>query len=115
VIVADENIDNRIIAALKSAGIDVVSIFEERRGASDIEIIQFSKAPQRIILTEDKDFGEWVYAHNERDISVILLRYDFSETKVIIEIVRDVILKNGTALFGKYITITSGKIRIRSL
>ncbi len=28
-------------------------------------------------FTEDKDFGEWVYAHHISGISVIFLRYHF--------------------------------------
>jgi len=66
---------------LRLKNIDVVHIKENHQGVPDEEVISISKDPPRIILAEDKDFGEWVYAHNERDISVILLRYSFSETQ----------------------------------
>jgi hypothetical protein len=38
----------------------------------------------RIVLTEVKGFGEWVFAHNVTDISVLLLRYHHKEQDHII-------------------------------
>lgn len=57
-ILADENIDHSLIKAIRSAGFEVHSIYESNRGLSDEAIIAFSRNPPRIILTEDKDFGE---------------------------------------------------------
>ena len=114
-ILADENIDAQIISILRSKDIEVISIFEDYRGVSDEQVIKISKDPPRIILTEDKDFGEWVYAHNEKDISVILLRYHWIETKKIVDILLELIRSKGEGLYGKFTTITTQKIRIRSL
>ena len=68
-----------------------------------------------IILTEDKDFGEWVFAHHVRDISVILLRYDYINVEAIASIVANLIEEQGQALFGKFVTVTLNKIRIRTI
>ncbi|MBO9614414.1 MAG: DUF5615 family PIN-like protein [Dyadobacter sp.] len=87
-ILADENIDHGLIRAIRNAGFDVHSIYENNRGLSDEDIIDFSRNPPRIILTEDKDFGEWVFAHNISDISVIFLRYAFHETETIVIFLR---------------------------
>ncbi len=114
-ILADENIDAQIISVLRSENIEVISIFEDYRGINDKQVIDISKDPPRIILTEDKDFGEWVYAHNEHDISVILLRYNWVETPAVINVLLDLIKSRGDDLYGKFTTITAHKIRIRSL
>lgn len=114
-ILADENIDHSIIKSIRERGIDVYSIYESNRGLKDFEIIEFSKNPPRIILTEDKDFGEWVFSHNEIDISVILLRYKFSESEIIKNILIKFLLERQSELFGKYSTITTKKIRIQAL
>ena len=82
-ILADENISSEIINALRSSGVDEFSIKENHSGVSDDEVINLSKDPPRVILTEDKDFGEWVYAHGEDKISVILLRYHSADIKSI--------------------------------
>jgi predicted nuclease of predicted toxin-antitoxin system len=82
-ILADENIDHSLIEAIRALGIEVYSIYELQRGTPDASIIELSRTPPRIILTEDKDFGEWVFAHHVKDISVIFLRYHFRDTEEI--------------------------------
>lgn len=42
-IVADENIDKKIISALRNENFEVYSIFERNRGISDEDIIQIAK------------------------------------------------------------------------
>ena len=81
----------------------------------DEAVIALSKNPPRIILTEDKDFGEWVYAHHEQQISVIFLRYHVSERAKIMRILLELIRQKGEELYGKFTTLTPQKIRIRSL
>ena len=115
-ILADENIHSDIIAALRKISVDVISIKERYRGMFDEEIIFLSQNTQRIILTEDKDFGEWVFAHNIKGVSVIFLRYHFTETSIIINVLSEELLKNNRKRFyGKFTTITSRKIRSREI
>jgi predicted nuclease of predicted toxin-antitoxin system len=114
-ILADENIDHQLIEHLRSIGFEVLSVYESSRGVSDEMIIEISKNPPRIILTEDKDFGEWVYSHNEKSISVILLRYNFKETQNIIRILEQILRERKDALWGSFTTISSTKIRIRKI
>ena len=91
------------------------SIYKSNRGISDEEIIQLSRNPPRIILTEDKDFGEWVFSHHIENISIIFLRYHFTETAEIIKILLKILLDSEINLFGKFTTITTKKIRIREI
>lgn len=114
-ILADENISFDLVNILRSHGIQVDHIKEIEAGISDKQVIELSKSPAKIILTEDKDFGEWVYAHKEENISVIFLRYSFQDSKLIIQLLIDLILNKGNDLYGKFTTITPHKIRIRSL
>ncbi len=57
-ILADEHIDAHLVSILRSKNIEVSFIKEDHRGVTDEEVIRLSKDPPRIILTEDKDFGE---------------------------------------------------------
>lgn len=110
-ILADENIDHGLIKAIRDAGFEVYSVYESSRGLSDEAIIDFSRNPPRIILTEDKDFGEWVFAHNISGISVIFLRYAFPETEAISEILIRLLKDRSEGLFDHFTTITTQKIR----
>lgn len=89
-ILVDENIDDQITRAI---GIEVYSISEKHSGINDEQIVELSKEPPRIILTEDKDFGEWVFSHGVKGISVILLRYKFKDRKRMISIITDLLNK----------------------
>ena len=78
-IIADENLDARIIKILRDHDYLIFSISEELHGISDFEIIDLAKKIDSIILTEDKDFGECVFSHKEKNISVIFLRFHHTE------------------------------------
>ena len=88
-ILADENIDAHIIDYLRSKGIEVFSVRENYPGITDEQVIALSKDPPRIILTEDKDFGEWVYARSNsrcrlvREFDLFLFNRKPTETKML--------------------------------
>lgn len=114
-LIADENIPPVMIAALRKISVDVLSIKERHSGSLDESIIELARKTGRIILTEDKDFGEWVFAHKAEGISVIFLRYHFSDTSQIVSIISE-LLKSGTERFlNKFTTVTIRKIRVREL
>jgi predicted nuclease of predicted toxin-antitoxin system len=114
-IIADENIDPRIIHALRAAGFDVMSVFETHRGIDDYAIIELSRNPPRIILTNDKDFGEWVFAHHESELAVILLRYDFYEWSLISQRLVGFLRLHSPTIWNKFVTFTLNNIRIRNI
>ncbi len=114
-IIADENVHAAIIKALRENRIDVISIQEEYSGMKDEQIIQLSKDMNRIILTEDKDFGEWVFAHKVKEISVLFLRYSIDEKDKIILTLINLIHQRGELLFNKFTTVTINKIRSREI
>ena len=114
-ILADENIDHGLIAALRAAGFPVESVYEAHRGLSDEAVIALSRQPPRLILTEDKDFGEWVFAHGIRDISVILLRYHFSDTAALTQTLLELLRTRLGDMAGAFTTVGVHKIRVRKL
>ena len=58
---ADECCDRSLVEDLRKAGYDVRYVLESDPGASDDEVLALAFDEQRIIVTEDKDFGELVY------------------------------------------------------
>ena len=114
-ILADENVDRLIIEALIAKDFSVYSVKEKMPGASDARIVNFAKDPPRVILTNDKDFGNWVFAHNVREISVVFLRYQFSDRVQMVNIVANFFQEYRDSLIGKFTTITVKKIRTTTL
>ena len=58
---ADECCDAALVNALRVDGHDVLYVAESLRGATDEGILDRAFSESRILLTEDKDFGELVY------------------------------------------------------
>ncbi len=114
IIIADENIDHLLIEKLKQH-FQVISIYESYRGASDNDIAEIATKENAIIITEDKDFGDLVFIHNQAHLSVILLRYTFIERNEIHEVLINILKQKSFELMGKFTTVTSKKIRTRNL
>ena len=72
---ADENCDMAAVRALRTAGYDVALVRDRNRGASDDAVIQLAQDEGRILLTEDKDFGQLVRAGSAEKVGVVLLRF----------------------------------------
>ncbi len=49
--------------ALRENGHDVVPVCEFAKRLEDSDVIDLSAREDRILITEDKDFGQLVYAH----------------------------------------------------
>ena len=113
-ILADENIPTYIIQSLRNEGFEVTSVYETSRGISDEQVIEIATEYDFLLLTEDKDFGEWVFAHHAKGLSVLFLRYSFEElqgiTQALIHLLR---MQMPERPF--FATITAKKIRIRQL
>ena len=58
---ADECCETSVVDALRTDGHDVLYAMESMRGATDEDLLTRAFAEERILLTEDKDFGELVY------------------------------------------------------
>jgi len=113
-IIADENIDRSIIVALRKKGHKVISIAEDYSGFSDEDVIGVVKTYEGVLITEDKDFGEWVFAHRAKGFSVILLRYTPKELDAMIRNILLTIKHTGKSQH-KFITITRNKTRARDI
>lgn len=61
---------------LESEDHDVFSVFDEVPGISDHAVIQSAYQEERILVTNDKDFGDAVYRQNHPHHGVVLLRLD---------------------------------------
>jgi predicted nuclease of predicted toxin-antitoxin system len=70
----DESTGAQVAAALQAAGYDAMYVGQMMPGAKDKAILAQAHAEGRILVTNDKDFGERVYRSREPHAGVILLR-----------------------------------------
>jgi predicted nuclease of predicted toxin-antitoxin system len=90
---------------------EVFSVYEEARGMDDEEIIQKAFAENRILITNDKDFGEKVYRDRWPHKGVILLRLDDERAENKIEAVRRLLVGYADRLAGQFIVVAETTVR----
>lgn len=114
-LLADESVNYRIVKTLRDVGFTVVSVLENCPGSSDPEVLELSVSQKAILLTEDSDFGEWVFAHRANTKGVIFLRYSATEEFLIIQALLKVLNIYDSSLYSKFIVITKNKVRMREI
>ena len=72
---ADEGCDFAVVRALRDAGFDVVAICEIMPRSTDSVVLKLSKTENRVLLTEDKDFGWLVFVSHADSAGVVLIRF----------------------------------------
>ncbi len=112
---ADESCDFSVVRALRAAGYDVKAIIETARGAPDQAVLAMALTEQRVLLTQDKDFGELVFAAGSPAIGVLLLRYPSSARTTLRQAVLDLVAMRQNELLGSFIVLTPGNVRATPL
>jgi predicted nuclease of predicted toxin-antitoxin system len=108
----DESCDVALGRALLEAGNDVLEVREVKPGADDEWVVRFAVSENRILLTEDKDFGWLVYARGHKAIGVLFLRYPVSERHQMARNLVELVKQQNENLVGCFVTITPKRIRI---
>lgn len=67
---------------------------------------------KRILLTEDKDFGQLVYANAQASGGVIFIRYPASARKSLPKAVLKLIEEARERLAGRFLVLRPGRVRI---
>lgn len=112
--VADESCAGPVIRALREAGHDVVAIAEVAKGATDEDVLDRALNEKRVLITEDRDFGELVYARGRPSTGVILVRFRSLARRAKPATVVDAVAKLGARLQDAFAVIEPGRVRVSS-
>ena len=112
---ADECCDADMIASLRADGHDVLYIMEFKPGALDQEVLKKAFDERRILLTEDKDFGELVFQMKKPARGIVLLRFGVRQRNLKLLRLKQLIHTQSSKLEGSFVVIDSKKFRFRYL
>lgn len=110
--IADESCDFAIVGSLRRGGYDVVAVSEFARRSDDRDVMELSLREERILLTEDLDFGRLVFAGRMQTPGVILIRYPGNARQAVGQAIMDVVQRHGERLIGAFVVVQPGLIRI---
>ena len=111
----DENVDFPVAQFLRNEGFDVASVAEGYPSIDDASILKRAYEEKRIVVTNDKDFGNLVFELNLKAKGIILFRLEDQSSRAKIGALKMVLHAHREKLLGHFIVVTEGKIRIRRM
>ena len=113
-LLADECCDRIIVTALRDAGHDDVRyLCEESTGADDKTILQQAYQDERIIVTEDKDFGELVHRLHYETRGIVLIRISDTMRPAKARRVHERTRRHGDQLSDRFVVVEAHQTRFR--
>jgi predicted nuclease of predicted toxin-antitoxin system len=112
---ADECVAASLVGFLRTAGHDVLYVAEAAAGLSDADVIELAAHEMRLLLTEDKDFGDLVFRRERAVPGVVLLRIGREAPALKAIRLAAAIERYGDELLGRYTVIEGGRFRSRRL
>jgi predicted nuclease of predicted toxin-antitoxin system len=109
----DESCDFAFVRALREAGHDVLLVGEITPRADDSDVIHLAQEQNRILLTEDKDFGQLVFASGTPSVGVIFFRYPVIARQSVLESFMELVREKGEQLHQFFTVVEPGRVRIK--
>lgn len=114
-LIADESCDFTIVRGLRAANHDVISIAERLTGANDEQVIELAASDRRLLITEDKDFGQLAFAAARENSGVILVRYPALARSDLVDTLLRLLSQQGDTLYRCFAIAEPGRIRLKRL
>ena len=112
--VADESCDFAVVRALRASGHEVIAVAEISPRVPDDAVLRLAREKARVLLTEDKDFGELVYVQKQQTCGVVLLRFPGNSRASMARAAVEAVKTLGDKLSGRFTVIEPGRIRSRA-
>lgn len=109
----DESVDARLASTLRELGHDVALVASDYRpGMKDLEVLGTARREGRILITNDRDFGELVVRRGLAHSGLILMRLE-SNTLAAKEAALRSVLQDHSALLSQFLVVTERGVRAR--
>lgn len=109
----DENADYELAVFVRALGHDITTIVEDyTRSIEDSDILAIANQENRVIITNDKDFGELIFRRQLLNKGIILFRLGDEALEIKQRWLLKVLTDHADQI-GQFIVITDRGIRIR--
>jgi predicted nuclease of predicted toxin-antitoxin system len=96
---------------LPAQGHEVFSVFDEARGLDDDRILSQAFAENRILITNDKDFGEKIYREQRSHQGIVLMRLEDERPAAKVAVLHRLLRDYSDRLIGSFLVVTETQVR----
>jgi predicted nuclease of predicted toxin-antitoxin system len=109
----DESTGAAVVGYLRRIGHDVLAVAEAMPQADDPDILARAAGEDRILITNDKDFGKLVFRNGQLHSGIVLLRLQDESSTNRVHTIRAVLERYADRLPGCFTVATDRAVRIR--
>jgi predicted nuclease of predicted toxin-antitoxin system len=111
----DESTGAAVVEYLRACGYDVLAVAEIMFQADDPDILTRAVQEQRILLTNDKDFGDLVFRSGRAHYGVVLLRLRDEHPDNRIRVLLNLLESHADRLEHHFTVATERGVRVRPI
>ena len=112
---ADENVHADLVAWMRSRGHDVSYAAETLASEPDEVVLRRAREEARIVVTDDKDFGDLVVHRRLATAGVLLLRLRSPSVALRMARLMDVWPSIEGRMAGTFVVVSDRRVRVRSI
>lgn len=111
-LIVDECTGPSVARWLREQGHDVVYVGDTANGMKDAEIIARAASDKRILITNDRDFGDLIFQSHLPHAGVLLLRLRNERPSSKIAVLDRILRGYGDSLAGNFVVATEHLVRL---
>jgi predicted nuclease of predicted toxin-antitoxin system len=96
---------------LEQQGHDVFSVYHQARGIDDDRVIEIAQNEGRILITNDRGFGEKVFRERRPHHGVVFLRLANERSANKIRVLGQLLSQHRNALKDRFVVVTETQVR----
>jgi predicted nuclease of predicted toxin-antitoxin system len=110
-LLVDECTGQTVASWLRGQGHDVVYVGDEASGIQDTEVIARAASEARILVTNDRDFGDMIFRSHLPHAGVVLLRLRNERPSSKIAVLERILKEYGDSLADNFVVVTEHLVR----
>lgn len=109
--VADVNVEKPIVDYLKKEGYDVKWVPDYNCEILDEDLLEMANVEKRILITNDKDFGELIFLQKRLSAGIILIRVKGQRVEVKLKLIKKLFQNYSGKILNHFVIIADNKLR----